>query len=120
MIFGQMKTLNSMIAVALLLVAAQRHSLTGSATWATYPTIGNWNSAANWTPQTVPNTSSDIATFATSNQTQLAVSSLTEIRGINVNQGADGFTISSPPGAPLKLSGSGIVNSSAQLQTFVC
>ena len=115
-----MKTLNSIMAAALLLVAAQRLSLAGSATWATNPTSGDWNSAANWVPQTVPNSSSDIATFASSNQMQVGVSALTEVSGINFNQGADSFTISSPPGNPLKLSGSGIVNSSGKLQTFQC
>jgi autotransporter-associated beta strand protein len=44
----------------------------------------------------------------------------TEISGIVFNQEADAFTISSPPGSPLNLSGSGIVNSSGKLQTFLC
>ena len=115
-----MKTLNCIIAAALLFLAAQRHSLAGSATWAINPTSGDWNTAANWTPQTVPNSSSDIATFALSNQKQVGISAITEVGGINFNQGADAFAISSPPGSPLKLSGSGIVNSSGKLQTFLC
>ena len=115
-----MKTLKLIIAAALLLLAAQRHSLAGSATWATNPISGDWNTAANWRPQTVPDTASDIATFATSNQKQIGLSALTEISGINFNQGADPFTISSAIGSPLKLSGSGIVNSSGKLQSFLC
>src|SRR5438874_13124680 len=107
-----METLNLMIAAALLLLVAQRHSLAGSATWATNPISGDWNTAANWRPQTVPDTSSDIATFATSSQAQVGISAITAISGINFNQGADSFKITSEPGDPLTLSGSGIVNSS--------
>jgi len=112
--------LNFIIAAALLLLAAQRHSLAGSATWDQNPTSGDWNTAANWTPQTVPDTPSDIATFATSNQTQIGISAITGVGGINFNPGADAFTIISQPGGPFTLSGSGIVNNSGKLQTFVC
>src|SRR5436305_10158800 len=85
--------LRFIVAAALLFLAAQRHSLAGSATWDQNPTSGDWNTAANWTPQTVPDTPTDIATFATSNQTQIGISSFTGIGGINFNQGADSFTI---------------------------
>ena len=112
--------MNFIIAAALLLLAAQRHSLAGSATWDQNPTSGDWNTAANWTPQTVPDTPSDIATFATSNQTQIGISAITGVGGINFNPGADAFTIISQPGGPFTLSGSGIVNNSGKLQTFVC
>src|SRR5437016_6305238 len=95
-------------------------SLAGSATWATNPISGDWNTAANWRLQTVPDTSSDIATFATSNQKQVGFSAITEIGGINFNLGADAFTITSQPGDPVTLSGSGIVNNSGKLQTFLC
>src|SRR5437016_2470267 len=121
---AQMKTLNLVIAAALLFSATQQHCLAGSATSATNPTSGDWNTAANWGPQTVPDASSDIATFATSNRMQVALSALTEIGGINFNPGADSFTITAGITADqsynLKLSGSGIVNSSGKLQTFLC
>ncbi|MDQ3200393.1 MAG: hypothetical protein M3Q46_14630, partial [Verrucomicrobiota bacterium] len=115
-----MKSLNLLIVAALLFVAAQRQSLAGSATWATNPISGDWNTAANWTPQTVPNTSSDIATFATSNQRQVGFSAITGVGEITFNPGADAFTIISQPGDPVTLSGSGIVNNSGRLQTFLC
>ena len=38
----------------------------GSATWSANPINGNWNTAANWMPNTVPNGPADTATFATS------------------------------------------------------
>jgi hypothetical protein len=45
----------------------------GSARWATKPTSGDWNTAANWTPQTVPNSETDVATFGKSNVTNLSI-----------------------------------------------
>ncbi len=36
----------------------------GSATWTLNPTSGDWNTAANWTPATIPNSPTDIATFS--------------------------------------------------------
>ena len=42
----------------------------GSATWNLHPTSGDWDTAANWTPATVPNGPADIATFSTSSATQ--------------------------------------------------
>ena len=41
----------------------------GSATWNSSPATGDWNTATNWTPATVPNGPSDPATFALSNRT---------------------------------------------------
>ena len=108
------------VAAALLLLAAQRPSLAGSATWATNPISGDWNTAANWTPQTVPSSSSDIATFATSNQREVGFSAITAIGGITFEPGADAFTIISQAGDPVTLSGSGIINNSGKLQTFLC
>jgi hypothetical protein len=35
----------------------------GSATWNFSPSSGDWSTAANWTPATVPNGPADIATF---------------------------------------------------------
>lgn len=53
------------VAAALLFVAAQRTALAGSATWSQNPSTSDWNTAANWTPNTVPNSSSEVATFST-------------------------------------------------------
>jgi len=38
------------------------------------PISSDWNTAANWTPPTVPNASHDIATFSLSNQTSVSIS----------------------------------------------
>jgi hypothetical protein len=64
-------TLRFFVAAALLFLAAQRPSLADSATWSSNPTTGDWNMAANWVPRTVPNSTTDIATFGTSDVTDV-------------------------------------------------
>src|SRR5438128_2663337 len=61
-----------------LLVLAVSGTYAGSATWNLNPTNGNWNTAANWTPATVPNGPADTATFETSNTTDVSLSATTE------------------------------------------
>ncbi|HEY3602722.1 MAG TPA: hypothetical protein VGK72_12260, partial [Chthoniobacterales bacterium] len=107
------------IAAALLSLAAQRHSLAGSATWSQNPTSGDWYTASNWTPNTIPSGILDVASFSTSNVTQVSVSARTEISGISFGPGADSYTITAEPGDPLILGGSGITNASGKVQTFV-
>ena len=88
------KKLTLVIAAALLFLAAQRHSLAGSATWATNPTSGDWNTAANWRPQTVPNAATDIATFGTSNVTNLSITdSSISLNSAVFNSGAPPYTL---------------------------
>src|SRR6266705_6667197 len=83
------------VAAALLSLAAQRHCLAGSATWSTNPSSGDWNTAANWMPNTVPNGPGDIATFGTSNLTDLSINSTSvELDSIVFNSGATPYTIS--------------------------
>jgi hypothetical protein len=48
-----------------------------SAQWDLNPISGDWNTADNWTPMTVPNGSADIATFALSNTTNVSISTNT-------------------------------------------
>ncbi len=110
----------------LLLFSSQSFSFAGSATWQLNPTTGDWNTAGNWSPMTVPNGSGDIATFATSNQTDVSISADTEVNRIVFPPGADAFTISVLPlgsrgdyGNILTLSGSGISNDSGRDQHFV-
>jgi len=75
------------IAAALLFLATQRHSLAGSATWSTNPSTGDWNTAANWVPSTVPNGPSDIASFGTSNVTEVTIFPTVEVSSVNFNPG---------------------------------
>ena len=45
-----------------------------SATWNLNPPTGDWDNAANWTPGTVPNGPSDVATFDISNTPTVSLS----------------------------------------------
>jgi autotransporter-associated beta strand protein len=65
----------------------------GSATWNLNPVGFVWNSAVNWTPVTVPNGDSDIATFEVSNTTGLVLSAATTVAEIVFNSGASPYTI---------------------------
>src|SRR6266446_1846745 len=106
------------VAAALLFLAAQRPSLAGSATWATNPTSGDWNTAANWRPQTVPNGTSDVATFGTSNVTNVVNSNvIVDLDSLVFNPGASQYTISALDN--IELYGTGIVNNSGTMQSFV-
>src|SRR5262245_29650453 len=93
-----------------------------SATWNVNPMNGDWNTAANWTPETVPNGPADVATFAASSITDLTFSvEMTEVAAIVFNPGASRFNITADPeplstGVTLTISGTGISNNSGVTQ----
>lgn len=87
-----------------------------SATWSTNPPSGDWNSASNWVPMTVPNGPNDNATFQTSNRTIISLSADTEVNGIIFNSGASPFAITNA--TALTISGTGVTNSSGITQSF--
>src|SRR6266480_2747517 len=107
------------IAMLLLLLSIASSTYADSATWKSSPATGDWNTAANWTPMTVPNGPSDTATFATSNRTAVSLSANTEVNGIVFNAGASAFTINISPGFELTISGVGITNNSGSIKNFV-
>ena len=95
----------------------------GSATWDLNPTSSDWNTAVNWTPDTVPNGPLDTATFAVSNTTDVSLMTTTEVNSIVFNSGASPFVISvlgqgSSP-STLTISGAGVINNSAITQQLV-
>src|SRR6266446_10585151 len=78
---------------------------------------GNWSTASNWTPATVPNGPNDTATFATSNIRFVAPEGATQVNGIVFNPGASRFTIALLT-QTLTISGVGITNNSGIMQNF--
>jgi autotransporter-associated beta strand protein len=117
------KHMNTTLVTCILLVFASTSAFAGSATWKTNPVSGDWNTASNWTPPTVPNGPSDRATFATSNTTSVSVSQpITEANGIMFNAGASPFTITvaatTTTSSQLTISGVGITNNSGIAQNF--
>ena len=109
------------VGMFLLLLSTASSTFADSATWKTNPGSGDWNTASNWTPTTIPNGPSDTATFAFSNTTGVSVSgpNNTEIDGIVFNAGASAFTITVSPLITLYFEGIGITNNSGITQNFV-
>jgi autotransporter-associated beta strand protein len=91
----------------------------GSATWKLDPDSEDWNTAANWTPATVPNDFSDIATFGVSNLTNVTCSAGVALDSIVFGAGASSFSITTAPGQVITFDGAGITNNSGARQTFV-
>jgi hypothetical protein len=112
-----------------LIVAAIRCSLlflvptvtyADSAQWDLDPVSGDWNTAANWAPMTVPNGPSDTAKLALSNTTDVSISANTEVNGITFTAAATNpYTITASPGLTLTISGVGITNNSGTSHNFV-
>ena len=106
----------------LLLVSCPGSAQAGSATWNQNPANGDWNTAANWTPRTIPNSLSAIATFATSSITDVSISADTQVGGIVFDQEAGTFTIEASaldPTNQLSIGGTGVTNRSGLTQNFV-
>src|SRR5215472_15763506 len=80
-------------AAVALLAAIPAHAQ--DATWSTAPGSSDFNTAANWTPATVP---TGTAFFGTSTTTSLSFSANTTVGGFTFNPGAPAytFTVSSP------------------------
>jgi len=90
----------------------------GSATWNQNPMSSDWNTASNWTPETVPNGPDDVASFASSSLTTVSIPRSTEVSQIVFNNEASSFSITVAPGVTLTLSGQGVINNSGIQQNF--
>jgi hypothetical protein len=92
----------------------------GTATWDLNPGSGDWNTATNWTPVTVPNGSTDTGTFGASNTTDVSFSENTEVNGIAFTPAATNpYTVTANPGVTLTVSGAGITNNATTTQNFM-
>jgi autotransporter-associated beta strand protein len=102
----------------LLVIAGVTTAHGGSATWILNPDDGDWNTATNWFPDTVPNGPTDVATFGVSNNTAISFSQSVEVNAIDFTAGASAFTISVDPRRTLTISGAGVSNASGIGQNF--
>ena len=109
---------------ALLLLTAQT-SYANSATWRLNPTSGDWNTASNWTPASVPNGSGDRATFDLSNMTDISIAGFVIVTGIKFTPAATNPFTTTVRATTLAfdnilaISRDGIVNNSGVTQNFV-
>jgi autotransporter-associated beta strand protein len=94
------------------------HAYADSATWNLNPISDDWDTAENWTPNTIPDGPDDDATFNQSNITSVVVPATEEVRSLIFAPGADQFTIT-VNGHRNFFIVSGIVNDSAVNQTLV-
>jgi autotransporter-associated beta strand protein len=114
-----MKTLIAAAIRCFLLFAVPSVTYAISAQWDLDPISGDWNTAANWTPDGVPNGPADIATFGLSNTTDVSISANTEVNSIIFTPAATNpYTITANPGLTLTLSGAGVINNSGTTQHF--
>ena len=109
-----MKCRSLILLLGLGLTTTELHA--GSATWNLNPLSGDWNTPANWTPATVPNSAVDVASFSVSNQTSVSLSANAQAI-VTFNAGASAYTITAPGGTILTLSG--VNNNSGVMQEFV-
>src|SRR5438132_13746349 len=89
-------------AAALLLPPLAQTGRAGSATWSASPASSDWLNANNWSPNTVPNGSNDVASFGLSTQTTVNNSSnsvFVSLNGITFNAVASAYTLTGVPGA---------------------
>jgi autotransporter-associated beta strand protein len=113
-----MKRTTATLVIVSLLVLVSQLTLAGSATWSANPTSDDWNTATNWTPNTVPNGPADIATFDFSNLASVTINKSTTVDSIVFNAGASAYTITDAAIKPLNISGAGIVNDSGLEQNL--
>ena len=111
----------SALLLTLFLILTNQSATAGSATWNLNPGDYDWNTAANWTPMTVPNGSvrrGELRRFKSNDRAayprpqRLAVLSLTQARctfSVQAENSSTTFTLSGP----------GVVNNSGALQSFV-
>lgn len=105
-----------MVSLALLAI---HPSFAGSAVWKLDPTNGDWNTAVNWMPNTVPNGADENATFDSSSITSISLSATTTVQNVTFNPAANAFNITVPGGSSLSFKDGGITNNSGKTQGFV-
>src|SRR5262249_45688098 len=102
-------------AAAALLAAMPAHAQ--NATWSTAPANSDFNTAANWTPTTVP---TGTASFGASTITGLTFNpgAVTSLGGFTFNLGAPAYSFTLAPASSLTFTGAGIVNNSSNAPSF--
>lgn len=104
----------NILAVALLVTAVRSAFALPhpTYTWSLSPESGVWNTAANWTPEGVPDTQTERAVFGPSAGTKVIVDDV--VYSIEFTPDASPYTFT----GSLTLHGGGIFNNSGVMQTF--
>src|SRR5436309_655055 len=83
-------------------------------TWSLNPVSGDWNTAANWMPERVPDTQAEKAAFGPSSVTNITVSPSDSLGSLEFMPGASQYTIN----GGLFFNRGGVFNNSGVVQTF--
>ena len=103
-----------------LLVLTNHISHAGSATWAQAPIDNNWSNPNNWMPNTVPNATTDTATFGNSDTTSITMAAPINLASFTFAPGASAYAISVVNNQLVELWGSpNIINNAGVEQNFV-
>ena len=112
--------LSALLLCGLLLLIPNAPAQAGSATWNLNPTSGDWFNTTNWTPATIPDGPTQIATFRASGITDVTMhpspTGFDQLDSIVFQNGASPFTIRPQF---LEVGGAGISNLSGLTQNFV-
>jgi autotransporter-associated beta strand protein len=118
-------------AAAVTIMAGACTLQAGSATWNLNPVNNHWGKAANWTPATVPYGENDVATFGTSNVTDVMLGDTPDgyatntVAEVAFLQDASAYAITLSPvtrtvySTQLVFYGAGITNNSGAVQNFI-
>jgi hypothetical protein len=104
------------VLILFAILLAPQAARSDSATWALNPATGDWNTATNWMPNTVPNGPSDIASFDVSNTTAISLSADTTVDSVRFATNASAFTITASAHHLLTIGGAGLTNFSSETQ----
>ena len=97
-------------------LAAGSPAAAQDASWLAVPGSGDFNTAANWSPATVP---TGTAFFGASNTTALSFSAgNTVVGGFTFNAGAPAYTFTIGSGRILQFTGAGVINNSSNAPIF--
>ncbi len=104
---------------ALLSLLGATSAQAGGATWLLDPADDNWSNPGNWMPNTVPNSSVDIATFDASNTSAILVVDPIEVDSLVFTAEASPFTVTASATSLTIFGPAGVVNNSGLVQEIV-
>jgi autotransporter-associated beta strand protein len=113
--FGSMMATASSLALLLPAIGLLAPTPLHAQTWTGPGT--DYNTATNWSTTTAPTGAGQTATFTDTGPTSVNVSARVDLGGFTFNAGAQAYTIGTS-GAQVQLSGTGITNSSSNVQNF--
>jgi fibronectin-binding autotransporter adhesin len=116
--------MSALLLAILILSLSVQPAHAGSATWKSNPANSQWYNPNNWTPSTVPDGTTDIATFGATTIPAVTISGSSDgfimLKGITFNSDASVYILTLPPGFNnLTLQDRGVVNNSGRTQNFV-